>query len=100
MKDNKAPERQPIDVLKVAGMANRALELKANTPAGIVVDGDTILADIMEQASFDESGTMEELVTIWKSTTDKEMFHRLFMLFTDIDFEDFLELVIKETTKP
>lgn len=89
MEENKAPEKHPINVLKVAGMANEVLELMANTPAGTVVDGDTILADIMEEANFDESGTTEELVAIWKDTTDKGMFHRLFMLFTGIDFEDY-----------
>lgn len=100
MEDNRVPEKQPIDVLKVAKMANEVLALMANTPASVITDGDTILADIMEQANFDESGTTEELVAIWRQTTDKEMFHRLFMLFTGVDFEDYLELAIKETTRP
>lgn len=100
MEDNRVPEQQPIDVLKVAKMANELLELMENAPAGVIKDGDTILADIMEQTNFDESGTTQELVTIWKQTTDKEMFHRLFMLFTGFYFEDYLELAIKETTRP
>ena len=95
-----APEKRPIDVLKVAKMANEALDLMSKTPPGIVTDGDTILADIMEEADFDESGTTEELVAIWKSTADKEAFHRLFMFFTGWDFEDFLEMAVKQTTRP
>lgn len=95
-----ASEKRPVDVLKIARMANEVLDLMAKTPPGVIVDGDTILADIMEETSFEESGTTEELVAIWKSTADKEVFHRLFMLFAGIDFEDFLELAIKETTRP
>lgn len=95
-----APEKQPIDVLKVAKMANDALDLMSKTPPGIVIDGDTILADIMEEVNFEESGATEELVEIWKSTADKETFHRLFMFFTGCDFEDFLEMAIKQTTRP
>ena len=95
-----APEKQPIDVLKVAKMANEALDLMFETPSGIVIDGDMILADIMDEADFEESGSTEELVEIWKSTADKEAFHRLFMFFTGWDFEDFLEIAVKQTTRP
>ena len=98
--NSEAPEKRPIDVLKVARMANEALDLMSKTPPGIIVDGDTLLADIMEASDFQEFGTTEELIAIWKSTADKETFHRLFMLFAGIDFEDFLELAIKKTTRP
>ena len=98
--DDEAPGKQPIDVLKIARMADEALSLMSRTPDGIVIDGDTILADIMEEADFEESGSTEELVAIWKSTADKEAFHRLFMFFTGWDFEDFLEAAVKRTTRP
>lgn len=71
MEDNRVPEQLPIDVLKVDKMANEVLELMTNTPTGVITDGDRILADIMEQANFDEFGTTEGLVAIWKQTTDK-----------------------------
>lgn len=96
---SEVPEKQPIDVLKIARMANEVLDLMSKTPNGVIVDGDTILADIMKEADFEVSGTTEELVAIWKSSTDKETFHRLFMLLTGVDFEDFLELAIKGTTR-
>ena len=99
-RSSEAPEKHPIDVLKVAGMAAEALDLMSRTPPGVIGDADTILADIMDEADFREAGATEELVAIWKSTADKEAFHRLFMFFSGVGFEDFLEMAVKQTTRP
>ena len=58
---------------------------------GKIHDSDTVLADIMKETSFEETGISEELFQIWKNSEDKASVEALFYLFTDCTFEEYLE---------
>lgn len=57
-------------------------------------DGDTILADIMEQADFRETGISDELFKIWENTYEKKSIEALFYLLTGERFECYLEICL------
>lgn len=72
-------------------LVTKVLELQENTPDGVIVDADTILADIMEDADFQITGIAKDLLEIWKKSSDQASIEELFYLFTDKPFEDYLE---------
>ena len=45
-----------IDKTVTAKKAQQVLDLLNNTPNGIVIDADTILADLLENANFEVTG--------------------------------------------
>ena len=88
-----------IDRTKVGKKAQQVLNLLENTPDGVVIDADTILADLFEKANFEESGMAAELLGVWARSEDKASVEQLFCLLTDCDFEDFLDMCIANTTR-
>ena len=86
-----------IDRTKVGKKAQQVLNLLENTPDGVVIDADTILADLFEKANFEESGMAAELLGIWARS--EASVEQLFCLLTDCNFEDYLDLCIAKTTK-
>ena len=56
-----------------------------------ITDADTTIADIIKDVNMEESGTFEELCTIYENTTDTKSFEALFRLFTDHSFEEYLK---------
>lgn len=88
-----------IDRTKVGKKAQQVLNLLENTPDGVVIDADTILADLFEKANFEESGMAAELLGVWARSEDKASVEQLFCLLTDCNFEDYLDLCIAKTTK-
>ena len=80
--------------------AKRALELYHATPNGQIVDADTILADAVAEASFEETGLGEEAIQIWQKSTDKASVEQMFYNLTDVEFETFLDRCIEKTTRP
>lgn len=73
--------------------------LYRQTPEGVIADADTILADFVEEADWEESGLALEILDIWEASKDKSSLDALFYAFTDCSFDDYLAKVIKETTK-
>lgn len=80
-------------------MLKRVEELYNNTPDGQIRDADTILADIIESNDYCESGFAQEIFDIYKECKDKQCFKEMFFAFTDINFEEFLEICEEQTTK-
>ena len=68
-------------------LIKRIKELEENlnmleTPCTIQ-DSDTVLADVMMSANYEESGISKELFDIFEKTTDKNAFLELFQLLSD-----------------
>lgn len=82
-------------------------KLNESTPNGYIVDADTILADVMEEANFDESGMFEELRRLYhdaymdtdESKVGLEIFHEMFNLFTGISFTEYLDCCKENITR-
>lgn len=88
-----------IDRTKVGKKAQQVVDLLENTPDGTVIDADTILADLLEKANFEETGMAAELLGIWARSDDWASVEQLFCLLTDCDFEHYLDMCIANTTR-
>lgn len=78
-----------------------AKALSEGTPNGYIVDADTILHDIMSEADFEISGISSELFSTFLEASEegKEIVKKMFYLFTDLDFEEYVKMCIEKTTK-
>lgn len=81
-------------------MAQQAIRLYENTPAGQVTDADTILQDCLDNAEREITGTGPELIRIWWRSRDKTSVEKLFEAFTGHPFREYLASCIKNTTRP
>lgn len=70
-----------------------------NTPNGVVIDADTILADAVEKTDFEVSGIAKEIFDIYKNSADKRAVKEMFYLFTGMDFKRYLDKCLAETTR-
>lgn len=77
----------------------KVLEQLNNTPNGVVIDADTILADLIDDADFEVSGLAAELLSIWDKSGDRASIEQMFCLITGCAFEDYLDRCIAETTQ-
>lgn len=77
--------------------------LNDNTPNGVIVDADTILADITEHAisegGMQDNGTAQYIFDIWKRSSDREGIEAMFEFFTTVEFKDFLLACKERITK-
>lgn len=76
--------------------------LHNDTPNGCIIDADTILADAIESADHRTNGLAEEVFSIWEKSAnndDQKLIERMFELFTDMNFSEYLEKCIKEITR-
>ena len=72
-------------------------KLDKNTPEGSIIDPDTLLADILDEADHEVSGLAREIFEIFKKSADKESIKELFFAFTGVEFNNFLNKCIKES---
>lgn len=84
-------------------LVTRALQLyAAEKPDGAINDGDTVLRDLLDEASSvpPDIGDFPALIEIWKDSTDQAAIEAMFELLFSTRFVDFLERVVNETTRP
>ena len=81
-------------------LVNQVEELNANTPDGIIRDGDTILVDLLRDCDFTFSGISQDIFNIWKESSDKKAVEQMFYEFTDTEFSDYLKKCISEISRP
>ena len=87
------------DMQTFESLVRIAREFTNNTPDGPVVDGDTILCDIMQNVAFDETGLADEIFDIWLNSSDRQSVESLFQIFADMSFEDYVLSCIAKTTR-
>jgi hypothetical protein len=80
-------------------MIKEVEELNNNTPNGIIINADIILAEIVEQCDFDLTGIVQDIFNIWKNSTDKKAVEQMFYEFTDMEFVDYLIKCKEEITR-
>lgn len=84
---------------KILDLINEVEKLNNNTPEGRIVDGDTILADLIMFNDFELSGMCQDIFNIWKNSTDKKAVEEMFFEFTGVEFVSFLEKCKKEISR-
>ena len=79
---------------------NHAETFSKNVPDG--EDADTILADLCEETSMEEPGLAYDVFNTWKAAQtshERESIEGMFLIFAGIEFGEYLERCIKETTQ-
>ena len=84
---------------KKESLIEQVEKLNNNTPEGRIVDGDTILADLIENNDFELPGMCQDIFNIWKNSTDKEAVEQMFFEFTGLEFVSFLEKCKEEISR-
>lgn len=80
-------------------MVNQVKALYEQTPECSVVDSDTILKDIMDEVSFEETGLSMDIFNVYLKSKDKESLENLFYTLTGEKFEVYLDRCLAETTR-
>ncbi|HBT65619.1 MAG TPA: hypothetical protein DEB10_13265 [Ruminococcaceae bacterium] len=83
----------------ISDAINCVTELLDNTPNGVIIDADTILADILDSVDTEVTGLAKEIFQIWQNAADKEAVESLFAALTDVSFDEYLERCIEQSTR-
>ena len=71
----------------------------ANTPTRELREADAILYDSIEETKFEITGIAECVLRTWEKSSDKEAVEEMFYVFTNMQFEDFLNKAIAAITR-
>lgn len=85
--------------MKTEELIKKVTELNNNTPNGLIIDADTILADVLSTSDKEVSGLFDEIVGIYNKTYDKESFQELFYVLTGKMFDEYLTLCIHNISR-
>ena len=69
-----------------------------NGKNGYIRDSDTILKDLVDECDFEFSGISQDIFCIYKRSHDKAAVRQMFFEFTGVDFEEYLEKCVKESS--
>lgn len=83
-------ERQAIQEENVKRLHN-LIRKDSEKEDGIVFDFDTVLADIMNEVSFEETGLAKEIFDIYIRSSDRDSVANLFYAFTGVTLEEYIE---------
>lgn len=73
--------------------------LNSSTPNGMIIDSDTILADLLQDVDNEVSGFSQDIFNIYKRSKDKDAVKQMFFEFTGTEFDDYLDKCVKEITR-
>lgn len=75
-------------------------KLFSQTQEGLIQDADTILQDIIKESDTKFTGIAFDIFEIYKNSKDPESVKQMFYEFTGVEFDEYLEKCIKETSIP
>ena len=73
--------------------------LNSSTPNGMIIDSDTILADLLLNVDNEVTGFSQDIFNIYKRSKDKDAVKQMFFEFTGMEFDDYLDKCMKEITR-
>ena len=91
------PEKSTFDYLDNA--AATILSLQHKMPDGVVLDADTVLADILDNMETEVTGSGFELIQLYLSSCDKAGFCRMFEVMTGTTWNSYLDETLRVMTK-
>lgn len=66
-------------------------KLHNNTPDGVIIDADTILADLVQN---NDEWFAQDIFNIWETSTDKRSVEQMFFEFVGVEFNEYLRRCI------
>lgn len=79
-----------MDTASMIFLLREVETLNKNTPDGVIVDADTILADLIHENDFEVTGLAEEIFNTWRKSLDKKSVEEVFYSLTGTEFSDYL----------
>lgn len=73
--------------------------LNSSTPNGMIIDSDTILADLLQDVDNEVTEFSQDIFNIYKRSKDKDAVKQMFFEFTGTEFDDYLDKCMKEITR-
>ena len=70
-----------------------------NMPDGDIVDADTLLCDVMQNADFEVTGLAQDIFNIWLNSSDRASVEALFYDLTDMQLDEFVDICLKNMTR-
>ena len=77
----------------------KANKLIDNMPDGGIVDADTLLCDVIQNADFEVTGLAQDIFNIWLNSSDRASVEALFYDLTDMQLDEFVDLCLKNMTR-
>lgn len=91
------PEKYTSDYLNHAAI--KILSMQHNMPNGVVLDADTVLADILDNVETEVTAAGFELIELYLRSADKPGFCQLFEALTGTSWTAFIEETLRVMTK-
>lgn len=82
-----------------ANLLSQVEKLHNNTPDGVIIDADTILADLIDIAGYKFTGISQDIFNIWKASQDKQAVEQMFFELTLVEFDEYLRRCMDEITR-
>lgn len=90
-------QKEPSETASLLDAVEKKVFSMHSTNPDAFTDPDTILADLFSKVDMQLTGTSEELFNIYRRSGDKQAVKDLFLFFTDISFDEYLQKCIEET---
>ena len=74
-----------------ANLLSQVEKLHNNTPDGVIIDADTILADLVQN---NDEWFAQDIFNIWETSTDKRSVEQMFFEFVGVEFNEYLRRCI------
>lgn len=74
-----------------ANLLSQVEKLHNNTPDGVIIDADTILADLVQN---NDEWFAQDIFNIWETSKDKQSVEQMFFEFTGVEFNKYLRRCI------
>lgn len=66
---------------------------------GVIIDADTILADLIDARKYRFPGLAQDIFNIWKASQDKQAVEQMFFELTLVEFDEYLRRCMDENTR-
>ena len=90
-------QKEPSETASLLDAVEKKVFSMHSTNPDAFTDPDTILADLFSKVDMQLTGISEELFNIYRRSGDKQAVKDLFLFFTDISFDEYLQKCIEET---
>ena len=85
-------------ICKTESLIGEIEQMNKHIPDGVIIDADTTLVDLVENAEHEITGFAEEIFNIYKESNDKNAVCQMFYEFIGVELDEYLEICKDEIT--